>query len=81
MTQERVLCPFMPVLVSRGARRFMDMKTTQFLTADQVAERWQITPRTIREMAQAGEIPAARFGRRWRFPLEQLEKYEKAAQA
>ncbi|GAA2068494.1 hypothetical protein GCM10009722_34730 [Williamsia deligens] len=51
----------------------------KFLTAEQVAQRWQMAARTVREMAQAGEVPAARFGRLWRFPLDRLEKFERAA--
>ena len=50
-----------------------------FLTSDQVAERWQITSRKVRDMALSGEIPAVRFGKLWRFPLEELEKFERQA--
>jgi excisionase family DNA binding protein len=52
-----------------------------FLTTDQVAKRWQMSPRAVREMAQAGEVPAAKFGRLWRFPIDQLEKFERAVVA
>lgn len=51
----------------------------KFLTADQVADRWQISARTVREMALAGEIPCARFGKLWRFPVDRLEKFEAGA--
>lgn len=53
--------------------------TTAFLTADELAARWKIAARTVRDMAAAGEIPAAKIGRFWRFPVDRIEKYERGA--
>ncbi|QGH75735.1 helix-turn-helix DNA binding protein [Gordonia phage Syleon] len=69
----------MALIVPVGLSSVLDMTTPQFLTAEQLAERWQLAPRTVREMAQAEEIPAIKFGRLWRFPLERIEKFERAA--
>lgn len=41
--------------------------TDQMLTVKEVATRLQLHPRTISNMAQRGEIPAVKIGRRWRF--------------
>jgi len=35
----------------------------RFLTVDQLAEIWQVHPRTIRRMIADGRIPVQRFGR------------------
>lgn len=50
-----------------------------FLTVDQVAERWQLSARRVREMAAAGEIPAIKLGTLWRFPVDALETFERRA--
>uniref|UniRef100_UPI003D8FAF05 helix-turn-helix domain-containing protein n=1 Tax=Gordonia sp. B7-2 TaxID=3420932 RepID=UPI003D8FAF05 len=52
-----------------------------FLTTRDVAARWSISERQVREMAQAGEIPAMKLGKLWRFPLDRLERFERAAVA
>ena len=57
----------------------LHMTETQFLTADQLAERWQIAARSVRDMAAAQEIPAMRLGKLWRFPLADLVDFEQAA--
>lgn len=51
----------------------------EFWTADQVAERWQVSARRVRAMAAAGEIPAMRLGKLWRFPVDRLGEFEKRA--
>ncbi|MBM7279307.1 helix-turn-helix domain-containing protein [Gordonia rubripertincta] len=54
------------------------MTDSPFLTAEQLAARWQMSPRTVRELAQRQEIPAAKLGRLWRFPLDHIQRYERA---
>ncbi|MGC4964096.1 helix-turn-helix domain-containing protein [Gordonia sp. DT101] len=50
------------------------------MTTDQLAARWQVSTRTVREMAMAGEIPAIKLGAKlWRFPVERITKFERAA--
>ncbi len=45
------------------------------LTPEQVAQRFQISPRTVRFHAQTAELPAVRVGRQWRFRPADLERY------
>lgn len=52
----------------------------QWLTPADLAERWQISPRTIRGMLADGELPAMRIGGKlWRIRLDDVEAYECAA--
>ncbi len=37
-----------------------------FLTPEQIAERLQIHPKTVRNMCQRGELPAIKVARQWR---------------
>lgn len=43
------------------------MSEERLLTAEEVARRLCLHVRTITNMAQRGEIPAMKIGRRWRF--------------
>ena len=45
------------------------------LTVEQAAEYLQLTADTIRRRARGGRIPAARIGRRWRFPQPELDAW------
>lgn len=45
------------------------------LNLEQAAELLQVHPRTVTKMAQAGEIPAFRCGRLWRFSASRLHKW------
>jgi excisionase family DNA binding protein len=53
---------------------------SQKLTVKRLAERWQVTPDTIRKWARTKKIPAIRITRSkrgdWRFDLEQIQKWE-----
>ena len=43
-----------------------------FVTTRQVAAQLNVSPRTVCLWAEAGEIPAVRVGRQWRFPSDRL---------
>ncbi|MGO4205678.1 helix-turn-helix domain-containing protein [Rhodococcus sp. TAF43] len=47
------------------------------LKASEVAERWQISQRTVYRLAQAGEIASIRIGESVRFSEEGVQTYEK----
>ena len=53
----------------KGPRYRVEKLSTQvpfverLLTVDQVAERWQISPRSIRRMIADGRLPVVRIGR------------------
>ena len=51
--------------------------TPVFLTPKQLAERWNFCQRTIKRMAQRGDIPHTRLGNRFRFLRAEIERYEK----
>src|SRR5215213_11281227 len=56
------------------------MSSYQLLTAEDLAERWQVTPRWLLAQARNGEIPKAPLpGRYVRFRLEDIEAFEQRA--
>lgn len=50
----------------------------QLLTAEQLAERWQIKPSTIYALTRKGSIPTVKLGRLYRYRLAAVEDYERA---
>ena len=53
--------------------------TALVLTAKQVAERWEMSPKTIREWARNGKLPSRRIGGSrslLRFRLADIVKFE-----
>ena len=49
----------------------------RLLTAEQLAERWQIKPATVYGLARNGSIPTVRLGPRLvRFRLAEVERFE-----
>lgn len=47
-----------------------------YLTAANVAERWQCTPEHVQRQARSGRLAGMRLGRDWRFSLQAVEAYE-----
>jgi excisionase family DNA binding protein len=45
------------------------------LTAEQVAERLGCEVQTVNEKAAAHQLPAVKYGRSWRFPVEALNQH------
>lgn len=52
--------------------------TGQLLTADQLAERWQVTRDHVYRLAREGRIPTVCVGRYYRFRLATIEAWETA---
>ena len=50
----------------------------QLLTADQLAERWQIPTSHVYRLAREGRIPTVELGRYRRWRLDAIESYEKS---
>lgn len=50
--------------------------TGQLLTADQLAERWQVPKSHVYRLTREGEIPAVKLGRYYRYRLDQIERFE-----
>lgn len=49
--------------------------SSQLLTTDEVLAYLKVTPRTIYRLIRAGEIPALRVGRQWRFRRSDLDAW------
>lgn len=47
----------------------------KWLTINQIAEYLQMSVSSIYKMAQAGEIPASKVGRQWRFKKSLIDKW------
>lgn len=45
------------------------------LTVNQVARFLQVTPRTVRQAIEHGEVPAKKIGRVWRIPASFVTEY------
>lgn len=49
---------------------------TRLLTADELAQRWQVRPKQVYALVNRGEVPCIRIGRYRRFRLEAIEAWE-----
>jgi excisionase family DNA binding protein len=49
---------------------------TQLMTAEQLAERWQVSVEQVYALSRKGDIPALRLGRYYRYKLEAIERFE-----
>ncbi|GIW56053.1 MAG: hypothetical protein KatS3mg082_2457 [Nitrospiraceae bacterium] len=56
----------------RAKRRTVDR---DILTLEEVANWLQVAPRTMRQWAEVGEIPACRVGKLWRFRRKDIEEW------
>jgi excisionase family DNA binding protein len=45
------------------------------LTVDQLAERFQLSPKTVYRALESRELRAAKLGNRWRIRLEDAERW------
>lgn len=50
--------------------------TGQLLTADQLADRWQVPKAHVYALTRRGEIPTVKLGRYYRYRLDQIEAFE-----
>ena len=57
-----------------------DTNATRLLTADQLAERWQVPKSQVYRLARTGRIPAVQVGRYYRFRLESIDQFERASE-
>jgi excisionase family DNA binding protein len=46
----------------------------RLLTVDQVADNWQVSPRTVRRMIADGRLPVTRLGRAVRIPAKAVAR-------
>jgi excisionase family DNA binding protein len=52
--------------------------TGQLLTAQQLAERWQVPKSHVYRLAREGAIPTVQLGRYRRWRLDAIEQYEQS---
>ena len=52
------------------------MTAGQLLTAEQLAERWQIPKSHVYRLSREGRIPTVELGRYKRFRLDAIERFE-----
>ena len=51
---------------------------TRLLTAEDLATRWRLTTAAVYRLTRAGQLPAVRLGRYYRYRLEAVEEFERA---
>jgi len=56
-------------------RRDGDRTSQAFLTTEEVIDFLRVNPRTVYRLIQAGDLPAVRVGRQWRFRRTDLETW------
>lgn len=54
------------------------LTASQLLTAEQLAERWQVPKAHVYRLAREGRLPAVRIGRYYRFRTQVIEEWEQA---
>lgn len=59
----------------------VSVTASQLLTAEQLAERWQIPRAHVYRLAREGRIPTVKLGRYTRFRLDSIERWEAAQEA
>lgn len=52
-------------------------KPVAFYSPAQLAARWQVTGMTLRRWRKAGKISALLIGRQVRFPIAEIERFER----
>jgi excisionase family DNA binding protein len=51
--------------------------SAQLLTAEQLAERWQVKPSQIYRLSRERELPTVRIGRYYRYSIDAVEAFER----
>lgn len=52
------------------------LTVTRLLTAEQLAERWQVPKSHIYRLTREGKVPAVKLGRYYRYRIEAIEAFE-----
>jgi excisionase family DNA binding protein len=50
--------------------------TGRLLTAEQLAERWQVPTSQVYQLTRDGTIPTVKLGRYYRYRLDAIERFE-----
>ncbi len=68
------------VLESTTRTHLTDNTPDEVLTAEEAARLLKVSTKTVLRQARAGELPAAKVGRSWRFRRSQLLLFLEGAQ-
>lgn len=63
----------LPATTTKGRTMATITASSQLLTHEQLAERWQVSPRTLHRME---DVPRVKLGRSLRYRLADIEAYE-----
>ena len=58
------------------ARIVQQVTASQLLTADQLAQRWQVPKSQVYRLTREHAIPAVKLGRYYRYRLDVIEAFE-----
>jgi excisionase family DNA binding protein len=61
---------------THGANLAPSANHPSLLTADELAERWQVSKAQVYRLARAGRVPTLPIGRYYRFRLASIEAWE-----
>lgn len=61
-----------------NGRTLTASRPTRLLTADDLADRWQVRPAHVYRLAREGRLPTVNIGRYRRFALAAIEDFEAA---
>ena len=70
--------PDQPKLVDQTASPLAQPLCEPLITADRAAELLRLHPKTVKKLAQAGELPGMKIGRVWRFRESSLDAWMSA---
>jgi len=54
-----------------------DLTASRLMTADQLAERWQVPTSQIYRLTRTGQLPTVRVGRYYRYRTDVIEAWER----
>ena len=59
----------------------MSAEADRLMTADDLAERWQVKPSHVYRLTREGRIPAVKLGRYYRYRVDAIEAYERESES
>lgn len=66
-----------PIHLTRSAGARLGASARRLLTAEDLADRWQVPKSHVYRLTREGVIPAVRLGRYYRYKLEAIEAFER----
>jgi excisionase family DNA binding protein len=77
-TRDRQISLPEPIQEAQGAAMEpRGLSAARLLTAEELAERWQVPKSHVYRLSRTGQIPLVRLGRYFRYRLDVIEAWEK----